>query len=87
MGSDLTYSQNFQDTWVVRLAAANGWVGKPGYFLDLGAFNGVYCSNSKLLEDILGWDGASVVRKLCSQGKLPKQYSFRLQAPVCNAAG
>jgi hypothetical protein len=70
MGSDLTYSQNFQDTWVVRLAAANGWVGKPGYFLDLGAFNGVYCSNSKLLEDILGWDGASVVRKLCSQGKL-----------------
>ena len=58
MGSDLTFSQNFQDTWVVRLAAANGWVGKPGYFLDLGAFNGIYCSNSKLLEDILGWDGA-----------------------------
>ena len=58
MGSDLTYSQNFQDTWVVRLAALNGWVGQPGFFLDLGAFNGVYCSNSKLLEDILGWDGA-----------------------------
>ena len=57
MGSDLTYSQNYQDTWVVRLAASNGWVGQ-GYFLDLGAFNGVYCSNSKLLEDILGWDGA-----------------------------
>ena len=49
MGSDLTYAQNYQDTWVVRLAAANGWVGRPGFFLDLGAFNGVYCSNSKLL--------------------------------------
>jgi hypothetical protein len=74
MGSDLTYSQNFQDTWVVRLAAANGWVGKPGYFLDLGAFNGVYCSNSKLLEDILGWDGtynAFAVQKLGKTAPTP----------------
>ena len=74
MGSDLTYSQNFQDTWVVRLAAANGWVGKPGYFLDLGAFNGVYCSNSKLLEDILGWDGtynALAVQKLGKTAPTP----------------
>ena len=60
MGADLTYSQNYQDTWVVRFAAANGWMGQPGYFLDLGAFNGVYCSNTKLLEEILGWDGVCV---------------------------
>ena len=53
-GADGTFSQNYQDTWVMRLAASNGWIQQQGFFLDLGAFSGEFCSNSRLLEDILG---------------------------------
>lgn len=58
-GVDGTYAQNYQDTWLVRLAEINGW-GRQGFFLDLGAHSGKFCSNSKLLEEKLGWKGVCV---------------------------
>lgn len=58
-GSEGTYAQNFQDWWVRQLAEANGW-GKDGTFLDLGAHSGLWCSNTKLLEEKLGWRGVCV---------------------------
>ena len=47
-GSDGTYAQNYQDLWVAKLAKLNGWVDKanPPFFLDLGAFKGLECSNT-----------------------------------------
>jgi len=61
-GSDGTYSQNYQDLWVVALAKANGWdsPGAGGFFLDVGAFNGIWCSNTVLLEEVLDWNGVCV---------------------------
>merc|ERR1719321_1298281 len=59
-GQDGTYAQNYQDTWVLALAKYNHWPGwgsnssGQGFFLDLGAFNGFYCSNTALLETKLG---------------------------------
>ena len=60
-GEDGTYSQNYQDVWFLELARYNGWdTDKNGFFLDIGAYSGVWCSNSKLLEQELGWNGACV---------------------------
>jgi len=63
-GSDGTYAQNYQDTWVVAVAQRNGWPTSPeggeGFFLDLGAYHGTTCSNSALLERSLGWKGVCV---------------------------
>lgn len=42
-----------QDWWAEKVAAANGW-GAEGVFLDLGAHSGLWCSNTKLLEERLG---------------------------------
>ena len=57
-GCDGTFAQNYQDTWVVRVAQANGW--DEGFFLDLGAFKGEECSNTALLERKLNWKGICV---------------------------
>jgi len=59
-GSDGTYAQNYQDVWMVSLAQHNGWDKHPGFFLDLGAFKGLACSNTAKLERELGWDGICV---------------------------
>ena len=62
-GSDGTYAQNYQDTWFLRLAHYNGWdtPETKGFFLDLGAYHGVWCSNTKLIETKLPhWNGACV---------------------------
>ena len=37
-GQDGTYAQNYQDTWFEKVARHNGWLSRPGYYLDLGAF-------------------------------------------------
>ena len=57
-GSEGTFAQNYQDWWVHRVAEANGW-GQGSVFLDLGAHSGLWCSNTKLLEQ-LGWRGVCV---------------------------
>jgi len=59
-GSDGTYSQNYQDTWITAVARFNGWDKAGGFFLDLGAFNGLKCSNSALVEKKFGWKGVCV---------------------------
>jgi hypothetical protein len=59
-GEDGTYSQNYQDVWAMHLAQHNNWLGKPGFFLDLGAYDGTHCSNSALLEKRFGWNGICV---------------------------
>jgi FkbM family methyltransferase len=47
------YSQLGQDLWVVSRIA------EPGYFVDIGATDGIYNSNSYLLEG-RGWSGICV---------------------------
>mmetsp|Transcript_41552 Transcript_41552/g.73020 ORF Transcript_41552/g.73020 Transcript_41552/m.73020 type:complete len:315 (+) Transcript_41552:94-1038(+) len=59
-GSDGTYSQNYQDVWISSVAQYNGWTASGGFFLDLGAFHGLKCSNSALVEKTLGWQGVCV---------------------------
>jgi hypothetical protein len=59
-GSDGTYSQNYQDKWIAAVAKHNGWDKPGGFFLDLGAFNGLKCSNSALVEKQFGWKGVCV---------------------------
>lgn len=56
-GSDGTYAQNYQDKWIAAVARHNGWDKSGGFFLDLGAFNGLLCSNSALIEKDFGWKG------------------------------
>ena len=58
-GSDGTYAQNYQDQWVVELARLNNWT-HEGFFLDVGAYDGIWCSNTYLLERQLGWRGVCV---------------------------
>lgn len=50
------YSQNGQDAFIVKLF--NGK--RNGYFLDIGAYDGVYFSNSLTLEKSLGWEGICI---------------------------
>lgn len=57
-GQDGTYAQNYQDVWMQNVAQWNGW--SSGFFLDLGAFHGLQCSNTALLEKKLGWNGICV---------------------------
>jgi len=59
-GSDGTYAQNYQDVWFLRVASYNGWAGTMGFFVDIGAYNGIWCSNTKLLETKLSWNGVCV---------------------------
>ena len=59
-GSDGTFAQNYQDVWFLRVASYNGWVGSVGFFVDIGAYNGIWCSNTKLLETKLSWNGVCV---------------------------
>ena len=59
-GKDGTFSQNYQDEWMVRVARRNGWLDSGGFFLDLGAYDGLKCSNSALLEKNHDWKGICV---------------------------
>jgi FkbM family methyltransferase len=52
----ISYSQVNQDIWVVK--TLNGK--RNGYFLDVGAFDGIKFSNSYLLEKFFRWDGLLV---------------------------
>lgn len=62
-GVDGTYAQNYQDTWIVQLTEANKNnfdTKSPPFFLDIGAYHGLWCSNSYLVEKEYGWEGACV---------------------------
>lgn len=47
------YSQSGQDDWVLSI------IGKKGYFVDMGAFDGVHYSNTLKLEEA-GWKGLCI---------------------------
>lgn len=47
------YSQAGQDEWVLSI------IGKKGYFIDMGAFDGVQFSNTLRLEEE-GWEGLCI---------------------------
>jgi len=49
----MSYSQVEQDTWVLSQHPT------PGFFLDIGAHDGIHYSNTKLLEEN-GWNGLCV---------------------------
>lgn len=51
-----TYSQAGQDLWVLNLLKNK----KNGFFLDIGAYDGVKYSNSYLLEKNFNWNGLMV---------------------------
>lgn len=49
------YSQIAQDRWVHQLLGD-----KPGYFVELGACDGIRYSNTLFFEQTLGWDGICI---------------------------
>ena len=62
-GEDGTYAQNYQDIWLEQLASANGWLepqAAKGFYLDLGAFKPLECSNSAKFDIEFGWKGIVV---------------------------
>ena len=50
------YSQSNQDKWVVEFLKSK----KNGYFIDLGAYDGIQTSNTYYMEKNLEWDGLCV---------------------------
>ena len=50
------YSQAGQDKWVDDFFKSK----KDGYFLDIGAYDGIHLSNTYYLENELGWDGLCI---------------------------
>jgi FkbM family methyltransferase len=50
------YSQSNQDKWVVEFLEFK----KNGYFIELGAYDGIQTSNTYYMEKNLGWDGICV---------------------------
>ena len=60
-GEDGTYAQNYQDVWFESLAHQNDWLpNATGFYLDLGAFMPLECSNSAKLDLMYSWDGIVV---------------------------
>jgi FkbM family methyltransferase len=50
------YSQSNQDKWVVEFLKLK----KNGFFVDLGAYDGIQTSNTYFMEKNLNWDGICV---------------------------
>ena len=50
------YSQSNQDKWVVEFLKFK----KNGYFIELGAYDGIQTSNTYYMEKNLGWEGLCV---------------------------
>lgn len=64
-GKDGTFAQNYQDTWIVKLTRTSPQLStstssSTPFFLDIGAYHGLWCSNSYLLEQQYNWRGACV---------------------------
>lgn len=52
----MSFSQAGQDEWVIQILGKK----KFGYFLDIGAYDGIHFSNSLLLEQNFNWSGLLV---------------------------
>jgi FkbM family methyltransferase len=55
-GSQKSYAQLYQDLWVLSETGRK----RGGFFIEIGAFDGVTLSNSYLLEKKFGWTGILV---------------------------
>ncbi len=67
-------SQIFQDAFVLHVLGA----GKPGFFVDFGATDGVSLSNSYLLETAHGWRG------ICAEPARNWQAALRANRPAAS---
>jgi FkbM family methyltransferase len=72
-----SYSQIGQDKWVVEKTKGK----RNGYFIEIGAVDGVYLSNTYLLETQYGWTGVCI-EPSSKYGDLIKNRSS-LCFPVC----
>jgi FkbM family methyltransferase len=70
-----SYSQIGQDLWVLEMLENK----HGGYFLDIGAFNGIELSNSYLLEKEFNWTG------LCIEAH-PVSFSLLVKNRTCKCA-
>lgn len=50
------FSQAGQDTWVEEMTRGK----RDGYFVDVGAYDGIESSNTLYLENALGWRGSCI---------------------------
>ena len=65
------YSQAGQDKWVVEKTNSKN----NGYFLDIGAYDGINYSNTLYFEKYLGWNGICIEPDLKTYGYLIKNRS------------
>jgi FkbM family methyltransferase len=55
-GYETSHAQLFQDIWALDVSGGK----RDGFFVEIGAADGVYLSNSLLLEETYGWRGILV---------------------------
>jgi len=65
------YSQSGQDEWVVKLLNNK----ENGYFLDVGAYDGIESSNTAHLERELNWSGINIEANSHAFGNLARNRS------------
>ena len=68
----LSYSQAGQDVWVYGEVFNQS---RCGFFVDLGAFDGVFLSNTYLLEKRYGWKGICIEANIQTYEKLVRHRS------------
>jgi hypothetical protein len=86
LGLQKTHAEYLQDLWIVLSAVPNK---RDGYYVDVGSGDGVFVSNTKLLDN-MGWKGVCIdpfptnmSRRTCQQFRQPvfsvsgKKVSFR----------
>ena len=78
------YSQSGQDKWVAEIFEYK----KNGFFVDIGAHDGVQSSNTKFLEDELGWKGRCIeANKEVFQNLIKNRKAINLNIVVTNYIG
>lgn len=78
------YSQANQDRWVVDMLNHK----KNGFFLDVGAFDGVDISNTYVLEKKFNWDGICIDADPVNFKKLTKERNVTcINCAVSNESG
>jgi FkbM family methyltransferase len=70
-----SYSQAGQDAWVIQ-QVFDYKIG--GYFVDIGAFDGIDLSNTYWLERHLGWDGLCIEANPITFGQLQKNRKCKM---------
>ena len=84
-GEDGTYAQNYQDLWITKLAERNGW--RNGYYMDIGAFDGLKCSNTAKLDLEAGWQGLCVEPRPSSLAFATRNCTLVTRRPVGARSG